>query len=282
MLMSQKNERVVDLCIWVDANAYKEDVDKEKLFDSLYQIVCSIAIKNKMLQNWNDYQPFSLYAASRLYLRLTNPKQFDVTLPKRMKKIKSILNFIKKTMHPMIVDFQNQDFQQNFTPGLHGNTVEDIRHRIITKARNQSSQLLRIDFEYYLNRICETVKSFLNELPYSNDKLMYHRLYVSCMMTLLNQITLSNQNKDRMRKREDRGFKTEDFLQKAYQEEIQYSVVLYHLDNSMYNYVATIVNRLKKLIIKDLKDLIGSHEPSDAVIQSILKEQGDSNNYVEE
>lgn len=279
--MSQKNERVVDLCIWVDANAYDPNVDKEKLFDSLYQIVCSIAIKNKLLPNWTDYQPFSLYAASRLYLRLTNTKQFDVSAPKKMKKIKSILNFIKKTMHPMIVDFQNQDFQQNFTPQLHGETVEDIRHRVIQKARSQYSDLNRVDFEYYLGKICYTIKGFLKELPYCNDELMNHRLYVSCLMTLLNQITLSNVNKNRYKKRLQKGFKTEEFLERAYQEEVEYSVVLYHLDDSMYNYVSTIVNRLKSLIVKDLRDLIGSNEPSDAVIQSIISGQAEAS-YVEE
>lgn len=178
--------------------------------------MCSIAIKNKLLPNWTDYQPFSLYAASRLYLRLTNPKQFDISAPKKMKKIKSILNFIKKTMHPMIVDFQNQDFQQNFTPQLHGETVEDIRHRVIQKARSQYNELNRVDFEYYLGKICYTIKDFLKELPYCNDELMTHRLYVSCLMTLLNQITLSNVNKNRYKKRLQKGFKTEEFLERAY------------------------------------------------------------------
>lgn len=281
--MSQKNERVVDLCIWVDANAYDPNVDKEKLFDSLYQIVCSIAIKHKMLHKWQDYQPFSLYAASRLYLRLTNPKQFDVSLPKKMKKIKSILNFIKKTMHPMIVDYQNQAFEQNFTPGLHGETVEDIRYRTIQKARSQYNELIRIDFEYYLNRICHTIQDFVNQLPYCNDPLMTHRIYISCMMTLLNQITLSNDNKDRYRKRLQRGFKTEDFIERAYQSEVEYSIVLYHLNDSMYNYIATIVNRLRSLIAKDLIQLIGDNEPTQDVIKSILSNQmEDANTYAQE
>lgn len=57
--------------------------------------------------------------------------------------------------------------------------------------------------------------------------------------------------------------------------------MLYHLDDSMYNYVSTIVNRLKSLIVKDLRDLIGSNEPSDAVIQSIISGQAEAS-YVEE
>lgn len=48
------------------------------------------------------------------------------------------------------------------------------------------------------------------------------------------------------------------------------SVVTFHLDPNMYNYVAVLVNRIKSLIIKDMRDLIGDSEPSDSVIQSIM------------
>ena len=90
MIISQKNERIVDLCIWVDQNAYKQGVDKEKLFDSLYRIVSVLAIKHKLLPQWDDYQPFSLYAAGRLYMRLSNPKQFTVNKDgKKMKKVET-------------------------------------------------------------------------------------------------------------------------------------------------------------------------------------------------
>ena len=44
----------------------------------------------------------------------------------------------------------------------------------------------------------------------------------------------------------------------------------YHLPDNMYNYVATLVNIIKKLIVKDLRSLIGSCEPSDTVVQSII------------
>ena len=48
------------------------------------------------------------------------------------------------------------------------------------------------------------------------------------------------------------------------------SVITFHLDPNMYNYVAVLVNRIKSLIIKDMRDLIGDSEPSDSVIQSIM------------
>ena len=45
MMNSQNGKRIVDLCIYVDENAYKQDHDKEKIFDALYRIVYSLSMK---------------------------------------------------------------------------------------------------------------------------------------------------------------------------------------------------------------------------------------------
>ena len=69
----------------------------------------------------------------------------------------------------------------------------------MTKSINtQSRQLLKVEVESYLLKINKTIKQFLQYSPYYNDKVMMHNIYISCMLTLLNQITLSNTNKKRM------------------------------------------------------------------------------------
>ena len=72
MINSQRGKRVVDLCIYVDQNAYNENVDKEKLFDALYNIVYALAMKQKLFQRWEDYEPFALDCSVKLYQRLIN------------------------------------------------------------------------------------------------------------------------------------------------------------------------------------------------------------------
>lgn len=47
----------------------------------------------------------------------------------------------------------------------------------------------------------------------------------------------------------------------------------------MENYVSTLVNQIKKLLVKDMRDLVGSFEPSDSVLQAIIaSSMGESNN----
>ena len=43
-----------------------------------------------------------------------------------------------------------------------------------------------------------------------------HNLYVSCLMTFLNQITLSNYNKKRYKNRLKRSYNIDGFLNKVY------------------------------------------------------------------
>lgn len=45
MINSQNGKRIVDLCIYIDENVYKENHDKEKIFDALYRIVYALSVK---------------------------------------------------------------------------------------------------------------------------------------------------------------------------------------------------------------------------------------------
>ena len=275
MINSQRGRRTVDLCIYVDNNAYNPDVDKEQLFDALYNIAYSVSFKHKMLPKFEDYEPFALFAASKLYMRLTNPKQFlPDDDPKKLKKVKSILNFLKTTLYPMVVDYQQENYAQRFSLEDEREdlveTAKDLRHEVVKSVSKQYTDILRIDFEYYLNKICYTIKGFLKTTPYAEDKLTLHNLYLSCLMTLINQITLCNVNKERLQNKIDKGYRTDDFINRIYKEEQLTSVVVYHLNPSMKNYISTLVCRIRNLIINDLRDLIGAAQPTDAVVQAVM------------
>ena len=266
-----RGKRIVDLCIYVDENIYKENHDQEKIFNYIYTIVNTLAVKQKLFKNWDDYEGFSLEFTSKLYQRLTNPKQFlPDDDPKKLKKIKSILNYIKKSMYPMKVDYQNDVFNQRFDPVLHSQTVLDLREKATQICRDQPTPLMHVDFEYYLRKITHTVKMFLKTSPYRNDKAMMNNLYISCMMTFLNQITLNNYNKKRYKNRLRRGYNIDGFLNKVYILEQEYSVVLFHLPDNLHNYVATLVNQIKKFLVKDMRELIGSFELPDSFMQAII------------
>ena len=272
MINSQRGKRIVDLCIYVDENIYKDDHDKEKIFDALYRIVYALSMKQKIFHNWSDYEEFSLDYASKLYYRLINKKQFlPEGHPLKLNKIKSILNYIKKTLTPARVDFQQKNYAEQFDPALHQLAVLDIRDKCTLDCRNQTKPMLKIEFEYYLQKITRTISWYIkNCTPYCNDECMMHKIYQSCLLTLLNQVTLSNYNRSRFKNRIKNGYNIDTFLDQVYEEEKFDSVILFHLPATMKNYITTSVNRIKKLITKDLSDLIGSVEPSDLIVQAVI------------
>lgn len=116
-------------------------------------------MKQKFFRDWNDYNNFSLEYAARLYFRLTNPKQFlPEGHPFKLKKVKSILNYIKKTIHPARVDYQQETFSQQFDPNLHDKTVSSLYDFCVNKCKQQVKPLLTVDFEYYLSKLTHTIK----------------------------------------------------------------------------------------------------------------------------
>ena len=136
---------------------------------------------------------------------------------------------------------------------------------------SQSRHNLKIEFEYYLSTLSNTIKDFLKYSPYYNDKLTLQNIYISCLLTLLNQVTLSNPNKKRMQNRLESMYNIEDFINKIYIEEQQDSIILFHLNACFKNYISTLVNEIKILMVKDLKHLIGGSEPTEAVMQAIMQ-----------
>ena len=267
-----KRIRVTDLCIFVDKNVYDNpDVDHNAIFDAIYNIVLAIALKHRIFQNWEDYEPYALYAAGRVYFRYTNKRQFlEDGNPRKLEKIKSVLNYVNKTMDFMRVDYQHAYFAENYCVEGPEKIADAMEHTLRTSAMTQSKPFLQIEFGAFGENIKNTVKQFVETTPYASVPLLKHNLYVSCLMTLCNQFTLSNVSKRRLECRMKTGYNVDGFLDNVYSEEVERSVVCYNLDSSMEGYIKVCVNRIKRLVCKDMKELISAHDTPDSVVQAIM------------
>lgn len=213
-----------------------------------------------------DYEDYALYSATQLFLRYQKEK----TNP-NLKPIKSVLNYVKRTLYPFRVNYQKANFTEVFREeSLNGELPEGVMNIMTAPLKN--TEMLQIDYEYCLSSLLYTIKKVLKDSPYRSDKVEIHNIYLSCCLTLLKMITLSYKNEARVQNKLDRVLPTGTLLEQVYGEESQEDVVLFHLDKSMYNYILLLVNRIKRLIAKDLKCVIGSYDLSDEDIQAILSE----------
>lgn len=174
-------------------------------------------MKQGMFPNWDDYEPFALQAACKLFIRLTNPRQFlPDDDPKKIKKVKSILNLTKRILYPMKVDYQKANFSQEFKEEFDEDLKKTVEDDLICKVRRENSTTLKIHFEHYLSKISSTIKLFVNDTPYASNPAIKHNIYISCLLTLLKSVTLSNSNKERLNIREQHRYNVEAFTDRMY------------------------------------------------------------------
>lgn len=265
MYTKPSNVTYVEMAIYVDKNIRKEDRDDMKCFEYLWHLFYILAVKGRLFTTGRDYDEYALYGASKLFLRY----QKEAVKPS-LTPIKSCLNYIKKVLYPLKVDYQKANFGQVFKEEVIGEIpFNQLKENKVRRIRQDNFKLARVEYEQYLHQLNSTIKDVLKDIPYNNAS-ERHNIHLSCLLTLLKMITMSNVNKERVRKREDRTLSVESLVDSIYLEESKENVVLYHLDSSMSNYINTLVNKIKKEIVKDLRYIIGSSEPPDQVIKDIL------------
>lgn len=263
-----KDKRWVDLAIWCDENAYKPDCDNNTLYQYLYLLFWMLSHKWHYFHKESDYDEFCILGAQTVYMRLKNPKQFDGS--GKLKPIKSVLNYIKNVAYPISVTFQMQTFAQGFTIEDDYNAALRAQHILNEKASHYNDDSMRMEFESCLSCITNTIKRLIKELPYRNDKLMMHNIYISCLLTILNYLRLDKVKLSRLHYRDKKGMNNEWVVNDLYRDVRYQKPLLFHLPESMSNYISTIVNRALALMSADLISVIGSYQPSDAVVKAII------------
>lgn len=279
--------RPVDMCIYIDEHIYEEDHDVAKIYEYLQCLFYSLSMKKRFFNKESDYENYSLFAATEVYLRLVSKKQFlPDDDPRKLKKIKSILNYIKHVMYPLKVNYQQQEYSNAFKEDHHedDDVSEVITNSLYDSATESNRDLLQVNVELYLKDISKLISSVVNETYYGNDKLISHKLYMSCLITLLKAFTLSRHNIERLFDENNTlKMNSDKLLESAYYEEMLTAPTAFHLDNEMNTYINVLVNKIKKQVVIDIREMIDYYQPSKEVVQDILAasivqyKEGDSN-----
>ena len=91
------------MAIWIDHHMHDQDVDQEMLYEYLYHLAYMLAHERGFYSSLETYDEFALYSASKLFLRVTDPRQYTG----KLQYIKSILNYLKAVIYPYKIDFDN-------------------------------------------------------------------------------------------------------------------------------------------------------------------------------
>lgn len=254
------------MCIYIDENVYKEEgFDEQLVYEYIYHIAYMLAKNGQLFKQHKYYDDFAIYAANRVFFRLTNKKQFQYNEDgtPRMEKIKSVLNYLRNLLYPLKVDFEQSEYCQTISRDAN---IENINYSFNSVLTNAVDELNFCEFGLTFNNIGRTCEEFLKTIPYKTNSAEWLNIYVSVMLTFLNNVTLTNKRIRRLKHLNGTNRLKDEHIFNAYEQESQSKAILFHLDESMNNYVIVLARQLKNLVAKDLSDILHTNVSNDIVL----------------
>lgn len=234
------------MAVYFDAHIYDEPEKRDDtlLFQYLYHIIYMLACRKRYFSKFADYDAFALFMATRLYMRYINPKHTE-----KCGKIKSVLNYCKALIGHNKTDFQAETFGEIFGMDSKGNpdgmsefmrnSLEDSIQQAVCAEQGIDDAVLDelLDFS-------SAVREVVDESPYRKDTEIYHRLYMSTYISMLNSITLSTPALRRLAGRDPNMNECMKYY--IYDAERNNCIVLWRLDDTYENMVRLFVVKARK------------------------------------
>lgn len=257
-----KNVTISEMMMYIDDNVYKETFDEQKIYEYLYHIIYSLASEACMFHKARYYEDFAVFGATRVYMRLTNKKQFqlDEEGNPRLSKIKHVKNYINSTLRHMRVDFEQSNYYQSCNADENSDWVSYDFNKLLYKSMDLLSQC---EFKVMLFDVATMCRHFLKTLPYAVDSAEWINVYVSVMLTFMNQLTLNRLDREYLQHLKKTGRLKERHINDAFESVRNNGPILYHLPESMSNYIIVVTRELKRLISDELSDALCSNSASD-------------------
>lgn len=248
------------MAIVFDYEFYEDGRDDTKLYQYLYFIFYMLACKKSYFPyRFDDYDGYAIYASREIYMRA-------IRFQKKGVRIKSILNYAKAVAYSMKVLYQNETFHRIINPEVipfDSNSYEDNMKASIQADYNIGKNDAISDILGSMPRI---IKSILDKTPYKSNKIIYGRLYKSCLLSFINSITLQSKSANCMKSMKDSA------LIKSLQKEKERPVVLFGLDESMANYVMVLLREAKSVIADQVTETSNSFNLSDTNLNDIIQD----------
>lgn len=262
--------RYVDMAIYIDDHIYSGNFDEELVYQYLYFLIYMLAKKKKYFSSEKVYDDFSIWLATKMYVRLTDPRQFDEN--EKLDKITSILNYIKGILYAKQVEYNTEvgfqttlgKFQSKYIKDFDDNALIDYYRPAIESHNNEIIQTSTIDL---LKTIPELFMKELVKSPYKNNKVVMHNLYLSCLLTFIKTTTFSNHQLEKLNKSILKHPNVDISKLNAISD---IEVVLWDIPDYLTDYVKLLYNRVKLIIVDEIKDSVARYTLSIHDLMSVV------------
>ena len=253
------NMKFTELCIFIDENVPKivnpgEFPELENtIYNYLWLLVKALAIKKRMFQNFEEYDMYSFYAATRLFmaLRKNQLNQGKVIKGKLIRPIKSCLNYTKALLYPMKIEYQRESFREIIEEEFVTTKFDAIACKEQLKAQAKDGARVTTQFYDYVNEAIKNSNKILEDIlqksPFNSSTAEYKNLKMSVLLT--SQQILKTKKKLNANAA---------------------SAVLWHLPKSMSNYTKILVKEFFTALKQEIIDCYKMADVSDTELESIL------------
>ena len=151
-----------------------------------------------MFNDFQDYDPYAFYAANRLFfaIRKNYNNQGKVIKGKLIRPIKSSLNYMKKLLHPMKIEYQNETFREIISEEFTSKKFDAYTFKEQMRMDAKASLGVNQNFLDYVRNSFQNIGSIAEEViknsPFSPSSLDYKKLKISLMLNALNSLKLKN------------------------------------------------------------------------------------------
>ena len=254
------NLKFTDLCIFIDENVPNiitpgENPELENtIYNYLWLLVKALAIKKCMFKNFEDYDLYSFYAATRLFtaLRKNQLNQGKVIKGKLIRPIKSCLNYTKALLYPMKIEYQRENFREVIEEEFVSTKFDALAYK--EQLKNQArdnAEVTRTFKEYVQNELANSstiLDEILQKSPFNRSTTEYKNLKISILLTSV--YVLKNKKK---------------LNASAAQ-----TVILWHLPKSMSNYTKILVKEFFMAIKQEVIDCYQTADLSESELETVL------------
>ena len=282
-----KGLKYTDLAVYIDENMQyiknngEYPAIENRIFEYIYHIVYALSLKAAYFRDFADYDAFSCYAATDIYLAirkkfLNEGKTFH---GKPIVPVKSSLNFIKATLFPLKINYQRDYFRQTTHPKF-----EEASENLLEKTKENIRESYRDDLLKSWHNVLSQIPLLLDELlkktPFRNDKVMICRLKNSILLTLLNDLTLPNSVKQKILDKEE-IWEPDKLINSFYKKYLTNpnTVARWHVNESFDGYIRLLTIKLKKELSKCFQYMIYGNDFSDELIDGIVNGTFDNSDY---
>ena len=267
-----QNLRYTELCMYVDENVPKianpgEHADIEAtVYNYLWLLVKALAIKKCMFNKFEDYDGYAFYAATRLFLALRKNylNQGKVIKGKKIKPIKSCLNYTKALLYPMKIEYQRETFKEIIEEEFVSKKFDAFAYKAQRKSEARDSLYMLAQLKLYLREALGNKNKILDDLlkksPFGRTTPEYKNLKISILLNSINILQAKNK------------------LVVADQQ----SVILWHLPKNMTNYVKILLKEFFMALKLEIMDCCKEASPTDETLEAILQANWEENFYEEQ